>query len=731
MSRVKELTPFATKRKAPESANLLFESQKITVRPLREICFGHSAKCNGGVMKRIVLAAALAAFAVEPAPAADLAPPPAPSAHSIWDGFYIGGNMGYAWGTSNWSTAPDISGSLSLTKPLDSFAEAGSFFIGLNVGYDYVLPNQMFFGVVADTSFPSYQNLAGISIGGTSNLISPTHGAETYSETVLSSGTARARVGYAPGNWLVYATGGLAWTYDQFTLTQVANGATESPTAWRLGWAAGAGVEFPVLPHWTASLEYLFLDYGHRTVGFSSNEQSFNSNSSLQEVRVNLNYRFGSDATPADVLAQAPSMPDADRINFHSQTTFTMQGYPAIRSPYQGANSLNGSGDFRETWDATLFAGVRLWQGAEVWVNPEIDQGFGLGNTHGTAGFPSGESYKLGFSEPYARVQRYFIRQTINLGGEEQKVDADINQFAGSVTANRLVLTVGKFAIVDMFDTNKYANNPKSDFLNWSLINTGTFDYAGDAWGYSYGAAAEWYQDRFTVRGGIFDLSATPAGGAFNAPAYGLDPTFSQYQMVGEIEERHELWGQPGKIKVTGFLSRGRAGSFQDALDLSFATGLDASDALAAVRKFQNRPGVSVNIEQQVNDTFGVFARAGWADGNVEPWDFADIDRTVQAGVSIAGKSWGRPDDTVGVAGVVNGIAPVHAAYFNAGGLGILIGDGQLPNPSVEQIVEAYYSYALTPTTKFTADYQFIANPAYNTQRGPVNVFAARFHWAF
>ena len=407
------------------------------------------------------------------------------------------------------------------------------------------------------------------------------------------------------------------------------------------------------------------------------------------------------------------------------------QAYPPIRSPYEGDNSLPGKGGIEETFDTTLFAGLRLWPGAEMWVSPEFDQGFGLGNTHGVAGFLSGESYRKGSSYPYARVNRYFIRQIINLGGDTQKVDADIYQFAGSQTANRFVLTAGRFAITDIFDTNKYANNPKNDFLNWSLINTGTFDYAADAWGYTYGAAAEWYQGNWTLRGGLFDLSQTPTGGAFNAPGYGLDPTFSQYQLVGEIEERHELLGQPGKLKVTGFLSEGRVDHFQDALNLSAATGLDASDALAAVRHFTSRPGMSVNLEQQLSDGVGLFARAGWADGSVEPWDFTDIDRTLSGGVSLSGSLWGRPDDTAGIAGVLNGISSVHAAYFNAGGLGILIGDGQLPHPSLEQIFEAYYSYALTPSTKLGLDYQLIANPGYNPDRGPANVFAARIHWQF
>jgi high affinity Mn2+ porin len=644
-----------------------------------------------------------------------------------WTGFYAGGHLGYAWGSSNWTT-PGVSGSFNLSQPIDTFAETGSFFAGLQAGYNYMLPNRVVIGVEADASFPAFPNLAGISIGGTSTFTSPTMGAESYSETALSSGTVRGRIGYAPGSWLFYATGGFAWTYNQLTLTQLATGAAQSPFLWRLGWSAGAGVEVPLAKNWSAGLEYLFTDYGMSSVTFPGVAQRVNSDFSLNGFRAGLNYRFGNDSTPTNEAVTVPTSLASDRINLHAQTTFVWQGYPATRSPYSGTNSLPGGGEGRETWDATLYAGLRLWQGAELWVNPEIDQGFGFNNTHGAAGFPSGESYKLGADYPYARVQRYFIRQTINLGGETTKVDADINQFAGLQTENRLVLTVGKFAITDLFDTNKYANNPKNDFLNWSIINAGIFDYAGDGWGYTYGAAAESYLGRFTLRGGIFDLSATPAGGI--SPSGGsLDPTFSQFQLVGEIEERHELWGQPGKLKITGFLSRGRAGKFQDAVNLAAVTGQPAD--INAVRTYTSRPGVSLNLEQQISETVGVFARAGWADGNVEPWDFTDIDRTVSGGVSISGKQWGRPDDTVGIAGVVNGISGVHQALLNTGGLGVLVGDGQLPNPGFEKIIEAYYTYALSSTTRLTFDYQFIANPAYNTDRGPVHVFAGRVHMQF
>ena len=148
-------------------------------------------------------------------------------------------------------------------------------------------------------------------------------------------------------------------------------------------------------------------------------------------------------------------------------------------------------------------------------------------------------------------------------------------------------------------------------------------------------------------------------------------------------------------------------------------------------RRYTSRPGVSLNLEQQITDTVGVLARAGWVDGNVEPWDFADTDRTVAAGVSISGKIWDRPDDKVGMSGIIDDIASVHAEFFNLGGLGVLVGDGQLPHPGPEKIFEAYYSYALTSSTKLSADYQFIVNPGYNTDRGPVNVFSGRIHWQF
>jgi high affinity Mn2+ porin len=139
---------------------------------------------------------------------------------------------------------------------------------------------------------------------------------------------------------------------------------------------------------------------------------------------------------------------------------------------------------------------------------------------------------------------------------------------------------------------------------------------------------------------------------------------------------------------------------------------------------------VNLNVEQQVAPDVGVFGRVGWAGGQVEPYEFTDVDHTVSAGLSFGGKRWHRANDTFGIAAVVNGISSEHIAYLQAGGLGILVGDGQLPHPGPEEIVETYYRLPVK-SWQVTADYQFIVNPAYNRDRGPVSVISLRLHAQF
>jgi high affinity Mn2+ porin len=407
----------------------------------------------------------------------------------------------------------------------------------------------------------------------------------------------------------------------------------------------------------------------------------------------------------------------------HGQATNVWQLQPAFRSPYQGPQSLSPATNARETIDATLYLGFRPWKGAEIWINPEIDQGFGLGGTFGVAGYLSGEAYKVGSNVPYYQMPRAFFRQTINLGGETEKLDPDLNQLGGTQTANRLVFTIGKYSVVDIFDTNKYAHDPRNDFFNWSIIDGGAFDYAANAWGYTYGAAVEWYQDWWTARAGLFDLSTRPND------KY-LDNRFiSQTQFVAELEERHTLRDQPGKLKVLYWLTRGNLGTYGDALALAAATGQTPSTG--AVRNYRGKAGVGLNLEQQLATGLGMFARASWAQGNVEEVDFTDINESISAGLSLTGSRWARPDDTVGLAIAVNQISHQGKQYLAAGGLGGIIGDGQLRHAGPEQIVEMYYRFAAFSFAQITADYQFVNNPAYNRDGGPVSVIGMRLHLQF
>ena len=427
------------------------------------------------------------------------------------------------------------------------------------------------------------------------------------------------------------------------------------------------------------------------------------------------------NVAPAATASASPQDTTVESWSVHGQLTNVTQWHPAFNAPYSGANSLTSGSASAETTDMTLFLGARLWHGAELYLNPEIDQGFGLSNTLGIAGFPSGEAYKLGQNTPYFRLPRAFIRQVINLGGTNQPVPAGANQLGGSQTADNLTFTVGKFSVVDIFDTNRYAHDPRVDFLNWSVVDGGAFDYAADAWGYTMGAAAEWTQSWWTLRTGLFDLSVVP-----NSTQ--LDPHLRQYEWVGELEARHRLFGHPGKVKLLGFVNRADMGSYANALSLAQQTG--AAPDTALVRRFASRAGALLNIEQEVAPDLGVFARASVNNGSQETYEFTDINRSLSAGLALQGDRWGRHDDTVGVAAVVNGLSSAARAYFAAGGLGLLVGDGQL-NYGTERIAELYYSWQVQKHLAVTVNFQHVVNPGYNRDRGPVPLVALRLHADF
>ena len=371
---------------------------------------------------------------------------------------------------------------------------------------------------------------------------------------------------------------------------------------------------------------------------------------------------------------------------------------------------------------ATAFIGLRPWDNTEIYVDPELMQGFGLSDTLGVAGYPNGEAQKSDFPMPRVNIARVFLRQTFGLGGDQEKIEDGPNQLAGKQDISRITVTVGKFAVTDFFDQNTYASDPRADFLNWNIYGGGSYDWTMDKISYTWGAFAELNQKYWAFRTGYFLVPNISNGNNFDMHV----PERGEY--ISELELRYSLFSQPGKLRLMGWANIANAGSYADALAMPVAT--PNYPDITLTRQVRTNYGFVANVEQAITSDLGVFSRATWSPGLVEIIGWTDCDQSLSLGTVLKGTSWGRPDDKIGVAGVVEGLSPEARAYFAAGGLGILIGDGQL-NYRPEQILEAYYAYSLNKWATFTLDYQFVDNPGYNADRGPVSIYAGRLHAEF
>jgi len=418
-------------------------------------------------------------------------------------------------------------------------------------------------------------------------------------------------------------------------------------------------------------------------------------------------------------MNHAPDAGAEQSWNWHAQNTDIVQGYPGFSAKYSGPNSLHSGGQVRETISVDVYTGVRLWRGAEAHVDGLMWQGFGLSKTLGVEGFPNGEAFRLGTDVPNVNLSRLFIRQTINLGGEQEMVEDEAMRLAGKQDVSRVTLTLGKMSAKDIFDSNAYANDPRTQFMNWALMANEAWDYPADSLGYITGFAAELNQPHWAVRYGFFQMPRVSNGVA-------LDSNYlDAWGMVAEFERRYIISGHPGTLRLLAFLNRAHMGSYQEAVD----SAVRPAD-IEATRAYRYKYGFGVNVEQEVARNVGLFTRLGWSDGQTEAWTFSDVDRTATAGASVRGEFWGRPGDTIGLAGVVNGISDVHQRFFEQGGTGILAGDGALTY-GWEKVMEIYYDFQVWKTIHATLDYQFVSNPAFNQDRGPVSMFGARVHMEF
>ncbi len=434
---------------------------------------------------------------------------------------------------------------------------------------------------------------------------------------------------------------------------------------------------------------------------------------------------------PALVGVPGAQTESAERVspedwNAHFQSTYIWQHKPGIRAPYSGPYSLSPNPENTYTFTATAAFGKRLWQGGEFYFDPEFTQGVPLSNLTGMAGFYNGEITRASGPKLIHYKVRMFLRQTWGLGGGQEAVASEMNQLAGMVDRERVVLTAGFLPPLDIFDDNKYAHDPRTQFMSWCNMTSCAFDYAADARGNSWGVAVEYYRQEWVYRFGQFMQPRDPN----QLP---LDYQFFRHNGQNfEIEHAHQLAGQPGKVRLLAYRNTASTGSFADAMaSPNFAADNAAGiPATGAVRKDAVKYGFGYNVEQALTPEVGLFSRAMWQDGRYETFAYTEAHRSFSLGTSVAGNLWGRERDTIGLAYMRNAISGIYRQYLAAGGLGYFIGDGKL-NYADEQIVEAYYSIGIVKNLWLTADYQHLRNPAYNADRGPASFAGVRLHWEY
>lgn len=414
---------------------------------------------------------------------------------------------------------------------------------------------------------------------------------------------------------------------------------------------------------------------------------------------------------------------DTSWYSLHGQATYVLQYKNQFNSPYSGEKSLLSAGDVGKSYTVTItpFLGVRLWKGAEAFYNPEAAQGVPFSQLSGLGGFTNGEMQRGNLVPMQFYNARAFIRQTIGLGGGLEHIEDAPNQIKGNVDKRRLTLTYGLLSALDYFDSNSYSHDAKTQFLNWSIMAAGAYDFAANARGYTYGVIGEYFDDGWTVRLARLAMPKTPNGTSLD---YQLT---KQYGDQIEVEHEHQFFGQGGALRVLFFQNRGIMATFNDAITQADQTGLNPPNILTARNGYQTKWGYVLNAEQAVFDDIGLFARWSWNNGQSETQAFTDISRSLSAGTAIKGNSWGRADDTYGLAFALNGISASQINYLNRGGNTMFIGDGRIAYQG-ERILETYYSLNVCKGAYLSADYQYIRNPAYNSDRGPVSFFGLRAH---
>jgi high affinity Mn2+ porin len=408
-------------------------------------------------------------------------------------------------------------------------------------------------------------------------------------------------------------------------------------------------------------------------------------------------------------------------LTIHAQTTVINQFKPHFSAPYTGENSLENLQENKTSLTSTLYVGARLWKGASIYFNPEIAGGSGLSGALGIGNATNGETFRVGSPAPQLYVARMFFKQTFALTGERIYQESDQNQLGMFVPTKYLSITAGKISITDFLDDNTYSHDPRTQFMAWSLMDFGAWDYPANTRGYTPGAVLEYISPDHEIRYAVALLPVEANGTTMD-----WDIRRSASHNL-EYVHKHQFRDLDGAVRILAYFNTTQMGNYRQSLS-------GQSDSLppdiTSTRSYgRSKFGFGINAEQAVSRHVGVFLRASWNDGNNETWAFTEIDQSISAGAVWQGTPWKRPNDHLGLAYVASGLSKPHRDYLEAGGMGFILGDGTL-NYAWEHLTELYYSAALVKDNLFLSGaYQFLVNPGYNRDRkGPVHIFSLRLH---
>jgi high affinity Mn2+ porin len=421
--------------------------------------------------------------------------------------------------------------------------------------------------------------------------------------------------------------------------------------------------------------------------------------------------------------------------------------FPAAYTNLNGSNhSLLPEQQFSFTETATAFVGLRLWPGAEAYIVPELIAEQPLSNLAGLGGaIQNFELQKQGKTVPSPYLARAYLRQTFNFGGDRVVQSSDPMQLGRVDRKRRFVVTLGNYSILDFFDKNSTIGDLRKSFFNMGFLTYAAYDFAADARGYTWAATGELFYDDWSFR---IARAAAPKDPNQLPIDFRIDKYYGDQI---EIEHDHHLFGQDGAVRVLAYRNQENMGKFSDAIaayesapalnnaaacmtpknpPFNYGSTNATAPDLCWVRKTNVKVGAGVSIEQRVDNDIGLFFRGMISDGQTEVYSYTSTDSSISFGGISYGTKWKRPGDTVGLGWSQGWISSEHARYLAMGGVDGFIGDGALKQAS-EQVLEFFYSFSMGSSSWLSVDYQHIWNPAYNGDRGGVDIFGGRAHVEF